>query len=248
MLVERGLLREVGSFRSVRRYVDAQLIAAIQRAGAATYRTHGLGYLLRRNASGHTWQVDDDYLLDPARVAEIRPGFAPSRLLEYDESERPIARIVRDETVGGKRLMSTAVTSRTIAPSESRSAAAEPRPGGERHCERLAGARSRVTPVDQSMTTGRCSDTWVSSHSTRPPTTRRPSLGALGDAAHQLRARRRPEGRDEHHRVLPAAPPPRLARRAQGTALLRQGLPRLGEPRLLGVHLPATYPPPEDRR
>ena len=59
-------------------------------AGAAIYRTHGLGYLLRRNASGHTWQVDMDYLLDPVRVAEIRPGFAPSRLLEYDESERPI--------------------------------------------------------------------------------------------------------------------------------------------------------------
>ena len=89
MLIERGLLREVGSFRSVRRFVDAQLIAAIQRAGAATYRTHGLGYLLRRNATGHTWQVDDDYLLDPARVAEIRPGFAPSRLLSYDESELP---------------------------------------------------------------------------------------------------------------------------------------------------------------
>ena len=92
MLVDRGLLREVGSFRSVRRYVDAQLIAAIQRAGAATYRTHGLGYLLRRNAAGHTWQVDMDYLLDPARVAEIRPGFAPSRLLAYDDSERPPTR------------------------------------------------------------------------------------------------------------------------------------------------------------
>jgi hypothetical protein len=89
MLVERGLLREVGGFRSVRRFVDAQLIAAVQRAGAATYRTHGLGYLLRRNASGHTWQVDDDYLLDPSRVAEIRPGFAPSRLLDVDEEDRP---------------------------------------------------------------------------------------------------------------------------------------------------------------
>jgi hypothetical protein len=89
MLVERGLLREVGGFRSVRRFVDAQLIAAVQRAGAATYRTHGLGYLLRRNASGHTWQVDDDYLLDPARVAEIRPGFAPSRLLDVDAIDRP---------------------------------------------------------------------------------------------------------------------------------------------------------------
>lgn len=89
MLIERGLLREVGGFRSVRRYVDAQLIAAIQRAGAATYRTHGLGYLLRRNSSGHTWQVDDDYLLDPTRVAEIRPGFAPSRLLDVDEIDYP---------------------------------------------------------------------------------------------------------------------------------------------------------------
>jgi hypothetical protein len=73
----------------VRRYVVAQLIAAVQRAGAATYRTHGLGYLLRRNASGHTWQVDDDYLLDPSRVAEIRPGFSPSRLLEVDDDDRP---------------------------------------------------------------------------------------------------------------------------------------------------------------
>ena len=91
MLVERGLLREVGSFRSVRQLRRRAADRGVQRAGAATYRTHGLGYLLRRNASGHTWQVDDDYLLDPARVAEIRPGFAPSRLLEYDESERPTA-------------------------------------------------------------------------------------------------------------------------------------------------------------
>ena len=89
MLVDRGLLRSVGSFRSVRKYVDAQLLHAVGQAGAAVYRTHGLGYLLRRNASGHTWDVDMDYLLDPVRVAEIRPGFAPSRLLTYDESERP---------------------------------------------------------------------------------------------------------------------------------------------------------------
>ena len=89
MLVDRGLLREVGSFRSVRRYVDAQLLHAVVRAGGAIYRAHGLGYVLRRNAAGHTWQVDMDYLLDPVRVAEIRPGFAPSRLLTYDDSELP---------------------------------------------------------------------------------------------------------------------------------------------------------------
>lgn len=82
MMIDRATLAEVGGFRSVRKYVDAQLLAAVAAAGGSTYRTHGLGYVLRRNPTGHTWQADLDYLLDPARVAEIRPGFAPSRLLE----------------------------------------------------------------------------------------------------------------------------------------------------------------------
>ena len=73
----------------MRKYVDAQLLHAVGQAGAAIYRTHGLGYLLRRNASGHTWEVDMDYLLDPVRTTDVRPGFAPSRLLAFDESERP---------------------------------------------------------------------------------------------------------------------------------------------------------------
>jgi len=89
MLVDRGLLREVGSFRSVRKFVDAQLIAAVTAAGAAVYRTHGLGYVLRRNATGHTWEVDLDYLLDPVRVERTWEGFRPSRLLEHDAAERP---------------------------------------------------------------------------------------------------------------------------------------------------------------
>ncbi len=86
MLVDRGLLRAVGGFRPVRRYVDAQLLSAVTAAGAAIYRTHGLGYLLRRNPTGHTWQVDLDYLLDPSRVAEVRPGFSPSRLLRAESA------------------------------------------------------------------------------------------------------------------------------------------------------------------
>lgn len=89
MMLDRGLLREVGSFRSVRKFVDAQLIAAVTAAGAAVYRTHGLGYVLRRNASGHTWEVDLDYLLDPVRVERTWEGFRPSRLLEHDPAERP---------------------------------------------------------------------------------------------------------------------------------------------------------------
>jgi len=82
MMVDRDLLREVGGFRAVRKYVDAQLLAGVFAAGASVYRTHGLGYVLRRNASGHTWEVDMDYLLDPTRVAATWPGLTPSRLLE----------------------------------------------------------------------------------------------------------------------------------------------------------------------
>lgn len=82
MLVDRAVLREVGGFRPVRKFVDAQLLAAVLAAGGAIYRTHGLGYLLRRTPSGHTWQVDLDYLLDPERVSATYEGFRPSRLME----------------------------------------------------------------------------------------------------------------------------------------------------------------------
>lgn len=82
MLVDRSALREVGGFRSVRKYVDRQLLTAIIAAGGEVYRTHGLGYVLRRNESGHTWQVDLEQLLDPSRVQQSWDGLSPSRLLE----------------------------------------------------------------------------------------------------------------------------------------------------------------------
>ncbi|MEO9322593.1 hypothetical protein ABFT23_03830 [Nocardioides sp. C4-1] len=84
MLVDRDALREAGGFRAVRKWVDAQLIDAFQQMGAAIYRTHGLGYVLRRNPTGHTWDVDLDYLLDPSRTVATWPGFRPSRLLEAE--------------------------------------------------------------------------------------------------------------------------------------------------------------------
>lgn len=89
ILVSRDLLREVGWWRQVRRYVDAQLLAAVHAAGGTVYRTHGLGYLLRRNASGHTWEVDLEELLDPARVQQRWDGFRPSRLLACTPEELP---------------------------------------------------------------------------------------------------------------------------------------------------------------
>jgi len=82
MMVDRSVLSDIGGFRPVRKYVDAQLLAAVRAAGGAIYRTHGLGYLLRRTSPGHTWQVDLAYLLDPDRVAATQDGFRPSRLME----------------------------------------------------------------------------------------------------------------------------------------------------------------------
>ena len=80
MLLDRVLLREVGGFRSVRRHVDAQLIAAVRDAGGATYRAHGLGYCLLRTSSGHTWDTDLDELV--GRAVQTWQGFKPGRLME----------------------------------------------------------------------------------------------------------------------------------------------------------------------
>ncbi|MDP2773206.1 MAG: hypothetical protein Q8O61_06580, partial [Nocardioides sp.] len=89
MMVERALLREVGSFRSVRKFVDAQLLAGVTAAGASIFRTQSLGYLLRRNPTGHTWDADLAYLLDPSRVQRSWDGFVPSRLMEVGPEDLP---------------------------------------------------------------------------------------------------------------------------------------------------------------
>jgi hypothetical protein len=84
LMIDLDLYRDVGGFRSVRKYVDAQLLAGVRAVGAAIYRTHGLGYVLRRNPVGHTWTLDADSLI--VDTAVTTPGFAPSRLLEYGGS------------------------------------------------------------------------------------------------------------------------------------------------------------------
>jgi len=60
MMIERAFLASVGGFRPVRKYVDAQLLSVTHAAGGSVYRTHGLGYVLRRSPSGHTWEADAD--------------------------------------------------------------------------------------------------------------------------------------------------------------------------------------------
>ena len=91
MMVERALLREVGGFRSVRKFVDAQLLAGVTAAGATIFRAQSLGYLLRRNPTGHTWDADLAFLLDPARVQRTWDGFHPSRLMEIAPEDLPVS-------------------------------------------------------------------------------------------------------------------------------------------------------------
>ncbi len=89
LLLDRGLLRSLGDFRRVRKYVDAQLLAGVEAAGGRIYRTHGLGYVLRRTGRGHTWQRDDEEFRRPDIVASEWKGFQPSLALEVDPLDLP---------------------------------------------------------------------------------------------------------------------------------------------------------------
>ena len=80
LLLSRALLLEVGGFAPVPRHVDRHLLDALLAVGSTIYRTHGLGYVLRRNSDGHTYDADLDKILDPEQVVATWPGFRPSRL------------------------------------------------------------------------------------------------------------------------------------------------------------------------
>jgi hypothetical protein len=94
MMIDRTLLADLGGFRPVRRFVDAQLLVAALAAGAGIYRTHGLGYVMRRTPGGHTWQAGIDYFLNDKRNGWAGDGFQPSRLLRCapDEMPQPVLR------------------------------------------------------------------------------------------------------------------------------------------------------------
>ncbi len=97
LLLDRGLLRSLGDFRRVRKFVDAQLLAGVEAAGGRIYRTHGLGYILRRTGAGHTWVRDDEEFRRPDIVDTEWAGFTPSRALELDPLDRPAVEQNGDE-------------------------------------------------------------------------------------------------------------------------------------------------------
>ncbi|MFG1702868.1 glycosyltransferase [Nonomuraea sp. M3C6] len=88
ILVERSAFQAVGGFRPLRRSVDTQFQEALQAAGGQIYRTHGLGYILRRGpAANHTWQEPIGTFLQ--RNRQQWRGFRPNALMAMDESPLP---------------------------------------------------------------------------------------------------------------------------------------------------------------
>ncbi|MBT2230106.1 glycosyltransferase [Nonomuraea sp. NEAU-A123] len=88
ILVERSAFQAVGGFRPLRRSVDTQFQEALQAAGGQIYRTHGLGYILRRGpAANHTWQEPIGTFLQ--RNRNQWRGFRPSSLMELEGSAQP---------------------------------------------------------------------------------------------------------------------------------------------------------------
>ncbi|AVT28866.1 hypothetical protein C6361_04440 [Plantactinospora sp. BC1] len=66
ILIARGDLEAAGGWRPVPRSVDLGLLDRVRRDGGGIYRTHPLGYVYHRRATGHTWDPGQDYFLDSA--------------------------------------------------------------------------------------------------------------------------------------------------------------------------------------
>lgn len=81
ILLGRAGFTELGGFPALPGGVDAGFLKAAHAAGARIYRTHGLGYVLRRSVSAeHTWRLSLAHFL---RVATNQwRGFRPSLILE----------------------------------------------------------------------------------------------------------------------------------------------------------------------
>ena len=65
MLISRGDLEEFGGWRPIPRSVDRGLIDRVLRSGGMIYRTHPLGYVYERRATGHTWDPGTEFFLRP---------------------------------------------------------------------------------------------------------------------------------------------------------------------------------------
>lgn len=72
IMIDAASLAEVGGWRPVPRSIDRALLESVRLAGGLVYRTHGLGYVYVRRASGHTAQADNGHFR--TRVTEEFSG------------------------------------------------------------------------------------------------------------------------------------------------------------------------------
>ncbi|MGW8528778.1 MULTISPECIES: glycosyltransferase family A protein [Nocardiopsidaceae] len=94
LLMDRTAVEEVGGFPPVGTAEDTGLFAGIELLGGRVYRGHGLNYVLRRRASGHTWDVGAGHFL--RNGAERRRGWRPSALLESEAADAPAGAAPRE--------------------------------------------------------------------------------------------------------------------------------------------------------
>lgn len=68
LLIARKSLDDIGGWRPVQRGVDYALTRQVIEEGGTVWRTHGLGYILRRHSDRHTWDPGMGYFLrQPSR-------------------------------------------------------------------------------------------------------------------------------------------------------------------------------------
>ncbi|MFG1698634.1 glycosyltransferase family 2 protein [Nonomuraea sp. NPDC049309] len=81
IMVSRSKFHDIGGFPALPRAVDLEFLKKAKSADATIYRTHGLGYMLRRGLSrDHTWQLPLAHFVKVA--ANQWRGFRPSLLME----------------------------------------------------------------------------------------------------------------------------------------------------------------------
>ena len=82
LFVRSELLKEVNGWRSISKKVDVGLIDDVISVGGRVYRTHPFGYLLRRTANNHTWEVNDRYFLRDADQTWDGAAFKVAEVIE----------------------------------------------------------------------------------------------------------------------------------------------------------------------
>jgi hypothetical protein len=77
ILLAKGDLEAIGGWRPIPTAVDRALLDRVLRDGGLVYRTHGIGFVYVRNATGHTWDASMEYFAhDPLGQW---PGLPPYR-------------------------------------------------------------------------------------------------------------------------------------------------------------------------